>query len=151
MVYRSKPGLSMRERIEKRLDKTSSGCWLWTGAISGGYGHIGVNRKIKLVHRVYWEELNGPIPEGMCLCHKCDIPNCVNPKHLFIGTHTENMRDSLNKGRHYLSNVTHCKNNHLFDETNTLYIVKTGRRRCKTCARQIIKRWRLNRRRKHER
>jgi hypothetical protein len=89
------------------LDK-KSGCWLWTGyklhptkANPHGYryGRININSKPMLAHRVAWIATYGEIPEGMCVCHKCDVPACVNPDHLFLGTRSDNIKDSVNKGR----------------------------------------------------
>ena len=68
-----------------------SGCWLWMGALSGhGYGRLKVNRRVVGAHRYHWEEVNGPVPNGMELDHKCNRTNCVNPKHLRLMTRTDN-------------------------------------------------------------
>ena len=105
MRGKAKHKRSVRSRIEKRLDKTTSECWLWTGAVnSKGYGNIGVEKKTKVVHRAYWEELCGQIPEGYYVCHKCDVPLCVNLDHLFLGTASDNIKDSVSKGRHFNHN-----------------------------------------------
>lgn len=86
------------------IDK-SSGCWNFTGfRLVNGYGRIhddisyGIP-KVLLAHRYSWIVHNGPIPKGMLICHHCDNPACVNPKHLFIGTHSDNMQDMHRKGR----------------------------------------------------
>jgi len=75
------------QRVEKRDD----GCWVWTGRKVRGYGHIGEGAKRKRVHRWYWEQLNGPVPEGLELDHLCGNKLCVNPDHLEPVTHAENM------------------------------------------------------------
>lgn len=78
-------------------------CWLWIGSKDAcGYGRIGrapPNFKLEGAHRVSWELANGTIPAGMHVLHKCDHPACVNPKHLYLGDHKENMRDRGRKGR----------------------------------------------------
>jgi hypothetical protein len=86
----------------------NSGCWIWAGAIrpSVNYGKVLHDRKWKLAHRISWELFNGPIPNGMFVLHKCDFSLCVNPSHLFIGSHTENMRDMQKKGRHPRTKLT---------------------------------------------
>lgn len=83
------------------------GCWLWTGIINrqrSGYGYfygdsVGGKRRTWGAHRLMWEIVNGPIPDGHEVCHSCDNPPCVNPAHLWIGTHRENMLDCVAKNR----------------------------------------------------
>jgi len=75
-------------------------CWLCISHKGGkGYPVTKINQKHYSVHRLFYEKFIGPIPEGMEVCHKCDNPQCINPDHLFIGTHADNMRDMCAKGR----------------------------------------------------
>lgn len=91
---------------DKVMPEPNTGCWLWVGAVKElGYGVIGLGRRDEgtaKAHRVSWELHRGPIPEGMCILHRCDQPMCVNPNHLFCGTLADNMQDCVRKGRNYL-------------------------------------------------
>lgn len=95
-------GATIRDKIEAySMADPNSGCWLWIGYVNaGGYGVVSVpNKTPGLAHRASYEEYVGHIPEGMMALHRCDTPCCVNPKHLFLGTQTDNMVDMVNKGR----------------------------------------------------
>jgi hypothetical protein len=87
------------ERFWKYVEK-ADGCWPWTGGVdSQGYGAFGVEGKQWKAHRFSWELHNGHVPDGLCVCHKCDNPPCRNPAHLFLGTYADNVRDCHKKGR----------------------------------------------------
>lgn len=94
-----KKSAPVEQRLWAKVEKTDT-CWLWRGLkFRSGYGRIGRNGKSVHTHRVSWELHNGPIPDGLFVCHKCDVPLCVNPAHLFLGTPLDNMRDMYKKGR----------------------------------------------------
>ena len=75
-------------------------CWRWIAAIrKAGYGALKINGLVRGAHRISWELHYGEIPPGLYVMHTCDIRSCVNPKHLFVGTHKDNMADMMAKGR----------------------------------------------------
>lgn len=93
----------LNERLMAKVSKSEDGCWLWTGTVNGsGYGTIGLGSAAQgkgFVHRVSYEIFVGCIPNGMIVCHRCDVKTCVNPGHLFVGTYLDNIVDAQRKGR----------------------------------------------------
>jgi hypothetical protein len=126
-------------RFFEKVDKTET-CWNWTGSKNrSGYGYLhfvdGYVRKPYRAHRLSWELHFGEIPEGVLVLHKCDNRACVNPMHLFLGNHKDNMQDCAAKGRVKTvgqSRKTHCINGHEFSPENTR-INKFGHRVCLAC------------------
>jgi hypothetical protein len=98
--------VSERDRFWSKVDVKSPGeCWNWKAFRNiRGYGMCGALGKIRSAHRVAWMFSNGPIPDGLCVCHKCDNRACCNPDHLFLGTVQDNVKDAVAKGRHFVPN-----------------------------------------------
>lgn len=136
------PRPTLEERFWPKVDKTShpDGCWLWTGAKIKDYGIIHVRgRKNVRTHRVAYELLVGPVPDGLELDHLCRNPPCCNPAHLEAVSHKVN---SLRGESPWARNArkTHCKRGHPFDEANT-YVRTTGDRACRKCQRMLWNEW----------
>lgn len=90
-----KTDLQQKLKSQVKIDPETS-CWNWQRTKTPkGYGRIGDS----YAHRVSYETFIGPIPKRLCVCHRCDNPSCINPAHLFVGTHKDNMQDCVQKNR----------------------------------------------------
>lgn len=97
----SKENLSW-DRVAPRIERIpESGCWIFLGATNNkGYGHVGIGRnRTALAHRVSYEHHSGGIPDGLMICHTCDVKCCVNPNHLYAGTRINNAQDAVKRRR----------------------------------------------------
>ena len=118
-----------------------SGCWLWEGLTRKGYAFHTLDTKERYVHRLSWEEANGPIPPGLYICHHCDVKSCVNPEHLFAGTQQDNIDDYYSKfsrmpGVGRVPGVkTHCVNGHEYTLDNVGLQAGGKQRFCLVCRR----------------
>jgi hypothetical protein len=144
-------GLAPRaaRRFDDFVDRSSGGgCWTWTGPCDrGGYGRWGK----KLAHRLALAAAQGPIPAGKMALHRCDNPPCVNPKHLYVGTASDNMRDALARGQHPgtpLKNTTHCRKGHELTGANLEITGRDRSRRCRICENERAAAWQRQMRRK---
>ena len=83
------------------VPEPNSGCWLWSGSVTkvGGYGQININGHARRAHRVSYEHFHCTDVSDKVVCHKCDVVSCVNPDHLFSGTHADNAKDKVSKNR----------------------------------------------------
>lgn len=113
---KSKPGPKPRpiaDRFARFVRYTDDlfGCWLWTGSVnSKGYGRIWYPpHRFVFVHRLAWTLAYGPVPDGLCVLHRCDTPRCVRPDHLFLGTIRDNNHDMMRKGRDRFRGRPSCR------------------------------------------
>lgn len=101
-VYPRPSGSTIAERLEYfSMPEPNSGCLLWIGGSfhTFGYGQLKVDGKPTSTHILQWERHHGPVPRGMQVLHKCDVPCCIEIKHLWLGTMADNQRDKVAKGR----------------------------------------------------
>ena len=122
------------ERFWQKVNKTD-GCWLWTGATSseGRYGTATLNKTLQPAHRVAYQLVVGPIPDGLDLDHLCRRTLCVRPDHLEPVDHRTNvLRGTSKQAQNAVK--THCKRGHLFNAENTWH--RNGGRTCRACFRE---------------
>lgn len=125
-------------RFWQRIEQKPSGCWEWTGARDRGYGRLVIARKMHRAHRLAYELVHGPIPDGLVVMHACDNPPCCNPNHLSVGTPLDNTRDMIAKQRGRRVSGDLCPSGlHPMTPDN----LASGRaRRCLPCKRDINRR-----------
>lgn len=138
---------------------TETGCWLFRGYIhEAGYGYMYAHGKRWLAHRLSYTLFNGPIPPGLDICHSCDNRACIAPHHLTAADQRFNSRDMVKKGRQRSGSppkarlrrdATHCVNGHEFTPENT-HIRPNGRRRCRACHVEYVRRHNARMRATHE-
>lgn len=122
----------------RTIPEPNSGCHFWLGASNKRrYGFMCFDGRSQKAHRIAWLLTRGPIPQGLRVLHRCDMPECVNPDHLFLGTQADNVADMESKGRQVRANAqkTHCKRGHEFTPGNT-WLEHNGWRHCRTCAQE---------------
>ena len=156
----ARPHMPPLARFEHQyIPEPNSGCWIWIGAVAGPADNerprLWINGRSYPAHRFAHEIFHGPVPEGRIICHRCHNSLCVNPDHLYAGTHQDNTNDMMRAGRHYLRDNPSaleaakdrardmakakllkpaCSKGHLLEGEN-LYLHPSGRRVCKTCRR----------------
>lgn len=123
-------------RVKARCVHDDNGCWRWPGSKAiNGYGQTAYRGNVTRVHRMMYQLVHGVrLQAEQYVCHSCDVRDCCNPDHLWVGSASDNMMDASRKGRHHEVRRNHCKRGHpLFGDN--LYIGTAGARQCLTCGR----------------
>jgi len=131
---------SVSERLAAySVPEPNSGCLLWLGGtLPFGHGMIRSRGRHIGAHRAAWEEANGEIPNGMWVLHSCDVPSCINPRHLFLGTQADNNRDMFRKNRSGPQKRTHCPQGHPLTGDNVIPgYRKDTHRACRACHNRV--------------
>lgn len=132
---------TLERRLWPRIDRQADGCWLWIGGRdSQGYGEIWTGEAMRRVHQIVYELLVGLVPAGLQLDHLCRVRHCCRPDHLEPVTRRENI--ARGKGFTAINGrKVACHAGHPFEGAN-LYITPDGKRSCRECRRQRMRRWR---------
>lgn len=133
---RRSPLYNTREKIEAKVRRNKAGCWIWTGShTTFGYGETYFYGERWGIHRLFYTWYRGEVPEDLCVCHHCDVRDCCNPEHLFLGTYKDNIHDMIRKGRQGNVKKTHCIRGHELAGANLYLRYREGRRirQCKLC------------------
>jgi hypothetical protein len=104
------------------VPEPNSGCWLWLGSVNkAGYGRLGKDKRERQAHRLSYSVHRGEIPKGVLVLHRCDVRCCVNPSHLFLGSHADNAIDRESKGRGFsMHGAEHPKAKLSWDAANSI-------------------------------
>jgi hypothetical protein len=115
----------------------ATGCWLWIGGIGGdGYPRFGWGGNNQIgAHRAAWKLFRGEIPEGNSVLHHCDVPSCVNPSHLFVGTTRDNVLDMFKKGRARI--YRGCSNSRAKLTPEQLLLIRSDKRSVKELSEEL--------------
>lgn len=135
------------------LPDPNSGCWLWIGTVMRVRPWSAPLHQLfrpvfdrfgqrTFAYRFAYETFVGPIPDGKFICHKCNVPLCVNPNHLYAGDTQTNADDRVRAGRNqrHMALRTHCPKGHEYNKENTR-ILREKYRACRACERQFRKNW----------
>lgn len=124
-------------RVFARCERSESGCLLWRGSVhTKGYAQTVYRLRTVRVHRKVYELVNNvKLTPDVLVCHRCDVRNCIEPNHMWLGSNDDNQLDAWLKGRKRMQSATHCGRGHEYTPENTRRYGKTARRTCLKCQR----------------